>query len=196
MQPSGQQPVQPAGQQPAAAGQQHEGQPPEGQPPEGQPPEGQQPAADSGEIVVPEEPADPIISIHDGAITESLLEEEREGYVANDAVEMFEANAVLEQEAEGREQLETLKWQVKHKRNQVKMLQEQVVAASTALTNRNRLIEEMGGRLGVLTSELTDMGARARDHELGDERAEETDGAAEVEDSSEAESDGSVGQML
>ena len=53
MQPSGQQPVQPAGQQPAAAGQQHEGQPPEGQPPEGQPPEGQQPAADSGEIVVP-----------------------------------------------------------------------------------------------------------------------------------------------
>ena len=44
--------------------------------------------------------------------------------------------------------------------------------------------------------ELTDMGERARDHELGDERAEETDGAAEVEDSSEAESDGSVGQML
>ncbi len=108
---------------------------------------------------MPEEPADPIISIHDGAITESLLEEEREGYVANDAMEMFEANAVLEQEAEGREQLETLKWQVKHKRNQVKMLQEQVVAASTALTNRNRLVEEMGGRLGVLTSELTDSGA-------------------------------------
>ena len=37
--------------------------------------------------------------------------------------------------------------------------QETVVAASTALTNRQRMIEEMGGRLGTLTGELTDRGA-------------------------------------
>ena len=38
--------------------------------------------------------------------------------------------------------------------------------------------------------------ARARGRELGGARADDADGAAEVEDSSGAESDGSVGQML
>ena len=96
---------------------------------------------------------------HLGAITANLLEDERAALVVNNDLEMLEANAALEAEGESREKLETLRLQLKQKRARMKMLQETVVAASTALTNRQRMIEEMGGRLGTLTLELTDRGA-------------------------------------
>ena len=61
---------------------------------------------------------------HAGTITADVLEEDRAGYIVNNDQEMLEANAVLEAEAEGREKLETLQYQLKTKRSQMKILQE------------------------------------------------------------------------
>ena len=61
---------------------------------------------------------------HLGTITADVLEEDRAGYIVNNDQEMLEANAVLEAEAEGREKLETLQYQLKTKRSQMKILQE------------------------------------------------------------------------
>ena len=59
--------------------------------------------------------------------------------------------------------------------------QETVVAASTALTNRQRMIEEMGGRLGTLTGELTDRGAFDLVVKTGSRKAQEVERVAMYE---------------
>lgn len=69
-------------------------------------------------------PKAPAAASHSGAITANLLEEERAAFVVNNDQEMLEANAAHEAEAESREKLETLQWQLKHKRSSMKMLQE------------------------------------------------------------------------
>jgi hypothetical protein len=61
---------------------------------------------------------------HLGTITADVFEEDRAGFIVNNDQEMLEANAVLEAEAEGREKLETLQYQLKTKRSQMKILQE------------------------------------------------------------------------
>ena len=92
-------------------------------------------------------------------VTDNLDERERAAIIMHNESEIVAIDAALEAEAEARSTEENLKWQITRKREVIKMLQERVVAASTASTSRQKLVEELGGRLGLLTSELTDAGA-------------------------------------
>ena len=85
----------------------------------------------------------------------------REGaLVYHDESEMAAIDSTLNAEADKREKMNDLKWQIKLQRDKLKMLQERVVASSTASTNRQKLVEEMSGRLGLLTHELADTADR------------------------------------